>query len=42
LEYSDVEARVKNDLQTELTATYLRKLRSQAKVSIDDKALNKL
>jgi peptidyl-prolyl cis-trans isomerase C len=42
LEYSDVEARVKNDLQTELTATYLRKLRAQAKVSIDDKALNKL
>jgi peptidyl-prolyl cis-trans isomerase C len=42
LEYSDVEARVKNDLQTELTATYLRKLRQQAKVSIDDKALSKL
>jgi peptidyl-prolyl cis-trans isomerase C len=42
LEYSDVESRVKNDLQTELTATYLRKLRSTAKVSIDDKALSKL
>jgi peptidyl-prolyl cis-trans isomerase C len=42
LEYSDVESRVKNDLQTELTATYLRKLRAQAKVSIDDKALSKV
>jgi peptidyl-prolyl cis-trans isomerase C len=42
LEYSDVESRVKNDLQQELTARYLTRLRTQAKISVDDKALSKL
>ena len=42
LEYSDVESKVKSDLQQELATTYMTNLRSQAKISIDDKALNKM
>jgi peptidyl-prolyl cis-trans isomerase C len=42
LEYSDVESKVKSDLQQELASSYMTNLRSQAKISIDDKALNKM
>lgn len=42
LEYSDVESRVKGDLQTQVTRTYLENLRKDAKVSVDDKALQKM
>lgn len=42
LEYSDVESKVKSDLQQELAATYMTNLRAQAKISIDDKNLNKM
>lgn len=42
LEFSDVEARVKSDLQTEVTKSYLENLRKEAKISVDDKALQKM
>jgi parvulin-like peptidyl-prolyl isomerase len=42
LEYSDVESKVKSDLQQELASTYMTNLRGQAKISIDDKALSKM
>jgi peptidyl-prolyl cis-trans isomerase C len=42
LEYSDVESRVKADLQEQATHSYLENLRKTAKVSVDDKALEKI
>ena len=42
LEFSDVEGRVKSDLQAEVTQTYLENLRKEAKISVDDKALQKM
>jgi peptidyl-prolyl cis-trans isomerase C len=42
LEYEDVQLRVMSDMQEELKRGYLDKLKSQAKITIDDKALDKL
>lgn len=42
LDYSDVEPRVMNDLKQELIHTYVSKLRAQAKIAIDDKALERM
>lgn len=42
LAYDEVELRVKNELRQELTAVYLSNLRKQAKVQVDDKAVDKL
>jgi peptidyl-prolyl cis-trans isomerase C len=42
LEFSDVESKVKSDLQQELASKYMMKLREQAKISVDDKSLGKL
>jgi peptidyl-prolyl cis-trans isomerase C len=39
LAYADVELRVKNELQKQLTENYVGKLRKQAKVEINEKAL---
>lgn len=41
LEYTEVELRVRNDLRQELVQGYLGKLKQQAKIQVDDKALNK-
>jgi peptidyl-prolyl cis-trans isomerase C len=40
--YDEVELRVKNELRQELTKNYLGELRKQAKVQVDDKAVDKL
>jgi parvulin-like peptidyl-prolyl isomerase len=42
LEYSDVEGRVMSDLQAEVTQKYLEGLRKGSKISVDDKALQKM
>jgi peptidyl-prolyl cis-trans isomerase C len=42
LEYSDVEGRVMSDLQAETTQKYMENLRKEAKVSVDEKALQKM
>jgi peptidyl-prolyl cis-trans isomerase C len=42
LEYSDVEGRVMSDMQAEVTQAYLDNLRKGAKISVDDKALQKM
>jgi peptidyl-prolyl cis-trans isomerase C len=42
LEYEDVQLRVMADMQDELKRGYLDKLKAQAKITIDDKALDKL
>jgi parvulin-like peptidyl-prolyl isomerase len=42
LEYSDVEGRVMTDLQAETTQKYMSNLRKEAKVSVDEKALQKM
>jgi len=42
LDYNEVEMRVKADYKKDLVQDYLVKLRKQAQVSLDDKALNKL
>ena len=42
LEFSEVELKVKNELRNELTANYVANLRKQAKVEVDDKAVDKL
>lgn len=42
MEYPEVELRVKNDLRKELARGYLNDLRKTAKISIDEKALEKL
>jgi peptidyl-prolyl cis-trans isomerase C len=42
LEFSDVEGRVKSDMQAEATQRYLANLRKEAKISVDDKALQKM
>lgn len=42
LEYDEVELRVKNDLRTELTQAYVGELKKQAKIEVNDKAVDKL
>lgn len=42
LEFSEVELKVKNELRNELTQNYVAGLRKQAKVEVDDKAVEKL
>jgi peptidyl-prolyl cis-trans isomerase C len=42
LEYDEVELRVKSELRDELVRSYLGKLKQQAKISVDDKALDTL
>lgn len=42
LELSDVEARVRGDLQQELVEGYVGKLRKQAKIQVHDKVLDQL
>jgi peptidyl-prolyl cis-trans isomerase C len=42
LEYSDVEGRVMSDLQQEVTQNYIENLRKSSKISVDDKALQKM
>jgi peptidyl-prolyl cis-trans isomerase C len=42
LEFSEVELRVKNDLRSELTQTYVSSLKKQFKIEVDDKAVDKL
>ena len=41
LDYSEVELRVKNDLRTALVREWVGKLRSGAKIKVDEAALNK-
>jgi parvulin-like peptidyl-prolyl isomerase len=41
LKFEEVEAKVKNDLRTDLTQNYVGNLRKQAKVEVDEKAINK-
>lgn len=40
LDFEDVEVRVKNDLRNELTQNYVSKLRAQAKIQVNDKAVD--
>ncbi len=40
--YEEVELRVKNDLRQELTQTYLAGLKKQAKIQVNDKAIDSL
>ncbi len=42
LEYSEVELEVKNQLRSEVAQSYVGKLRQQAKIEVDDKAVDKL
>ena len=42
LEYSEVELEVKNQLRSEVAQSYVGKLRQQAKVEVDEKAVDKL
>lgn len=42
MEYSEVELKVKNDLRQKLTENYISKLREQSKITVDEKALNKI
>jgi peptidyl-prolyl cis-trans isomerase C len=42
LGYDEVELRVKNELQKQMAENYVGKLRTQAKIEIDDKALQKM
>jgi peptidyl-prolyl cis-trans isomerase C len=42
LAYSEVELRVKSELQKQLTENYVAKLRKTAKIEIDEKALEKM
>jgi peptidyl-prolyl cis-trans isomerase C len=42
LEYDEVELRVKGDLRQEMIEDYVNKIKQQAKVSVEDKALEKL
>jgi hypothetical protein len=42
LGYDEVELKVKGELRQELVQNYLGKLKSQAKISVDDKALDKI
>jgi peptidyl-prolyl cis-trans isomerase C len=42
LEYHEVELKVKGEMRQELMQNYVGQLRTQAKVSVDDKALDKL
>jgi len=42
LSYSEVELKVKNEMQAELIQTYVGKLKGQAKISIDEKQLEKM
>ncbi len=42
LDYAEVEYRVRSDLRNEIAQNYVNQLRSQAKVQVDEKALDKL
>jgi peptidyl-prolyl cis-trans isomerase C len=42
LEFDEVELRVKNELRQELIRTYVGKLKQQAKIQVDDKAVDKM
>ncbi|MGK5084976.1 peptidylprolyl isomerase [Bdellovibrionota bacterium FG-1] len=42
VQYDEVELRVKNDLRNDLTQGYVGNLKKQAKVEVDDKAVDKL
>lgn len=42
LEYYEVEAKVRNELQQQLLENYVGKLKETAKIAVDDKALEKL
>ncbi|MCM2276734.1 MAG: peptidylprolyl isomerase [Oligoflexia bacterium] len=42
MEFSEVELRVRTELQQELTRSYVGKLRAKAKVKVDDAALEKM
>jgi peptidyl-prolyl cis-trans isomerase C len=42
LDYDEVELKVKNDMRQELVQAYVSQLRKQAKIEIDDKALNRV
>ena len=42
LDYADVEYRVRSDLRNEIAQSYVSNLRSQLKIKVDDKALEKL
>ena len=40
--FEDIEARVRNELRQNLTESYIGKLKQQAKISVDDKAVEKM
>jgi len=42
LDYAEVEYRVRSDLRNEIAQTYVAQLRKQAKVQVDEKALEKM
>ncbi|MEK6579008.1 MAG: peptidylprolyl isomerase [Bdellovibrionota bacterium] len=42
MEYSEVELKVKNDLKQDLIQTYVSKLKKQSKITVDEKAVEKL
>lgn len=42
MEYREVEVRVKNDLRQELTQNYINELKKQAKIQVNDRAIDKL